>query len=65
MKKATSKLDLKGANMEVIDINPVEMIILTSLWTDGAGQNIEKSFDKDTENTKMMTSWQEVKKDEQ
>ena len=51
--------------MEVIDINPVEMIILTSLWTDGAGQNIGKSFDKDTENTKMMTSWQEVKKDEQ
>ena len=64
MKKATSKLDLKGANMEVIDINPVEMIILASLWTDGAGQNT-KMFDKDTENTKMMTSWQEVKKDEQ
>ena len=56
MKKATSRLDLKGANMEVIDINLVEILILVSLRTDGANPNIEKSYDKKAENTKMMTS---------
>ena len=45
MKKATLKLDRKGANLEVNDISLVEKSIFTSFSVDEVDPNIDRGFD--------------------